>query len=503
MPLVAKAPENAGFAFLGVTPSRLVLIDFTITGRDKMNTFLQNMFNALNSEDSQIIIMVFFIAFALAAIVLRIVAHVHFKSTLVAFRQDAKKDFVSKKDVSSIKNGTLRKIVAEYIRSAERAVSAVPTRQIVARQILKKSFAGWKYENIIPFVESIELGLLWLGIALAVAFDEHSFLYGVLAANTFAITRTAVAFFNVNAAREQLIDEIHLFLEREIGRFYATDTSGVVLRLKNDLTEAIANQTVSQKETMENIGHIMASSIDKVATTMTNTAKEIGPAVAGAVDMKLKGASDTLASTLAKMTTLMDETLTNANETLSKTFASSTTTLEKTSKIATVTLEKTFNVANATISKSFLDWEETIKKATVLQSTMNDTSGRIGHAGTKLQSSSELLATHMHGHSSALSSQLVTLVDAIDAVKEAVSHFATQQEALTQQAKYIERNQHTLDASLHSYEDALKGLTQSLGDGLGAFINLHAQTSAQTINDALRTNIDKVLNAVDAREGVK
>jgi len=411
-----------------------------------MQNFFNNLFTALNSQDNQMVIMIIFLSLVAISLILRITAHLHFRASLLAFQLDTRKELKDKSDVAKLKNGLLRKAVAEYIRTAERAVTAVPTKQIVDREVSKKSLLGWRYESILPFVDSLDIGLLVVGLILTIAFNEHAFVYGTLAALAFVLTRLCAAFFNANNARAQLADEIQLYIEREIGRFFASDTSGAVLRLKNDLTEAISKQSAAYKDTMENIGHIMATALGKVSDSMTEATASIGPSVA----------------------TAMDEKLINMNDTL-------TTTLK--------------------------NWGKALSEATSLQTNMNESSERLSHAGAKLQSASELLATHMQGHSTALSGQLVTLVSAIDAMKESVNHFAAQQEALTQQAKYIERNQQTLDTTLHAYEESLKGLTSSLGEGLGAFINLHAQTSAQTINDAMKTNIDKMLNISKASGG--
>jgi len=405
-----------------------------------MTNFFENTFNTLSQQDNLIVIMGVYLALAIITIVLRIAAHIHFSGSLMAFQLDTRKEIKDKSDVSNLKNGLLRKAVAEYIRTAEIAVTAVPTRQIVERAVAKKSLMGWRYDNAIPFVESMEIGLLLVGIVLTIAFSANAFVFGSLTAMVFLLTRVCAAFFNAKGAKAHLTDEMHLFIEREIGRFFASDTSGTILRLKNDLTDAISKQSVTYKETMENIGHIMATALGKVSDNMTEATNSIGPSVAAVMDEKLINMNDTLANTLK-------------------------------------------------------NWETALTEAVSLQADMNQSSDRLSHASAKLQSASELLATHMQGHSGALSNQLVALVNAIDAIKESVNHFATQQEALTQQAKYIERNQQALDATLQTYEDSLRGLAQSLGDGLGAFINLHAQTSAQAINDTLKTNIGKIINA--------
>jgi len=408
-------------------------------------SFLELIFDALNRQDNLMIIMAIYLALAVLLLFLRIVAHMHYRGALLAFQREARKEIKEKSDISKIKNGLLRKIIAEYIRIAERAVTTVPTAHIVNRHISKMTFLGWSYESIMPLVKSLETGMLLIGLILAFVFSSYAFVYGTLAVIVFLILKLFGAFCDATRAKIELSDDILIYVEREIGRFFAADAGGAILRLKNDLAESISKQTIAYKENMKEISDVMTSTITKVSETMTEAATSIRPAIAAIMDTKLAGVNDTLSSTL-------------------------------------------------------VSWEQALNEAIKVQTAMNDSSERISHAGARLQSSSELLATHMQGHSNALSSQLVALVDAINTIKEAVSHFTTQQEALVVQAKYIERNQHVLESSLFAYEESLKGLAQSLGDGLGAFINLHAQTSAQAVNDALKSNLDKVINVL-ARGG--
>jgi len=401
-----------------------------------MRIFLENTFQILNYQNNQIIIMAVYIALILLTLMLRVIAHLHFRGANLALQLDTRKEIENKSDITKLKNKLLRRAVAEYIRTAERAVTTVPTSQIVERTVSNMTFLGWRYDSVVPFVESMETGLLWVGAILTITFSNYAFMYGSLAVIAFVLTRLFTAFFNAKSAKSQLIDDLILYVEREIGRFFATDTGGAVIRLKNDLSEIINKQTIVYKETMENIGHIVASAMTNVTESMTTATSSIGPDVAAA----------------------MDEKLLNMNDTLTKTLQ---------------------------------DWQNALTKATDVQIAMNDSSERISRASTRLQSASDLLSTHMQGHSNALSEQMIALVNA-------VNHFAIQQETVIQQVKYIERNQHSLEASLHSYEDSLQNLTKSVGEGLGAFINLHAQTSAQVVNDALKTNIDKVTNILDA-----
>ncbi|MCL2840544.1 MAG: hypothetical protein FWE05_07185 [Defluviitaleaceae bacterium] len=410
-----------------------------------MFPFFETIFVALDRHDNHVIIVSVFLILAAVLIILRIGSHLHFRGALFAFYQDTKKPIAKREDVGLLKNRLLRKIVSEYIRIAERAVTVISTRQVVEREIARMGFFGWRYDGVFRLIEGMETGLLFVGIILALVFDQFTFVYGLMSVIVFVIMRLIVAFFNVREAHKELTDEIILFIEREIGRFFVSDSGGAILRLKNDLTEAIDRQASTYKTTMENIGKTMASTMTEVTGSMIAAANSIGPIVATAMDEKLLNMNDQLKNTLA-------------------------------------------------------DWEKALSESSKIQTDMNTSSERLAHAGGQLQAAAELLATHMKGHSGALSEQLFTLVSAIDAVKIGIETLTEQQETLAKHSEYIENNQQNLEKSLTAYQDSLQNLTQSLGESLGAYINLHAQTSAQTINDALRGNIDRSLQLLNTKQ---
>jgi len=371
--------------------------------------------------------MVVYLCLAVLVIILRVISHLHFSGALAAFYIDVRKEIVTKADVNKLKNGTLRKIIADYITTSDRTKSP-PTRQIVERVIAKKSLLGWRYNNLIPFIENMENGLLLVGLVLVLTFSNYAFVFGTITAGVFALTRLCMAFFNARAAKELLTDEIHIFIEREISRFFVPDTT--------------TSATGFDKKAIEDLGHIISTTMSTVTDNIKEATTAIAPAIVEAMEGKLLEIG-----TAGQEMNQAAQSITTATENMDRSIQNLCKTTEK------------------------------------------------------LTSASDLLATHMQGHSGALSTQLLTLVEAIAAVKEAVSHFETQQEALAAQAKYIERNQQTLDATILNYEESLQSLSQTLGEGIGAFINLHAQTSAQTINDALRGNIEKMTNLTYAQAG--
>jgi len=419
-------------------------------------TFLNDLFLTLNSQDNNVVIMTVFLCIAALAVFLRIFAHVHFRAALMSFRRDAKKEIEKIEDLKKLKCALLTKTVVEYRRIAGKAVTQVPTAKLVEKQISEMSFLGWRYDGMQPFIIELERAILWIGLILAVIFSEYVFVYGLLAIILFLLARVAAAFFNFNGAKEQLAGEILIYIEREVGRFYASDTSGAVLRLKNDLTGAVDRMTSNMENIMGAIADSLAKTTDSIGKTMTETTASIG-----------KTMTETTLAVGPALAAAMDEKLINMNANLAHTLKS---------------------------------WEDALGKAVSLQAAMNGTSDKLEQSSLRLQSSADLLAKHLQGHSGALSEQLMTLVTAIEAVQSGINLMNTQQEALSQQTSYIESNQHALETALQAYESSLQGLTQSLGDGLGAFINLHAQSSAQAVNDALKTNLDRIMQLASKAE---
>lgn len=382
-----------------------------------MYTYFQQLFDLLNRNDNHIIIMAVYVALHGLVFLLRVIACMSYRSALFAFRLDAK-DLKTRDEIKKIRNGLLRKIAADYIRIADKSVSRIPTMSVVDRHVSALSLLGWRFVSIMPFVESLETGLVFTGLILAVIFGEYAFVYGVLAVAGFLLIRLIAAFFDFREAKQRLADELLIYTEREIGHFFAADAGGAVLRLKNELTDAIGKQSVILKEAIDRIGSGLSEAVNK---------------------------------------SLID--------------------------------------INVALQDSMHEWEKALTDAGRVQSQMNASAERMQIAGDRIMSASDLLAKHLQGHSSALSSHLGTLVTAVEAVKESNAALSAEQEAFLKQAQYIDRNQSALETTLQSYEATLQNVTRSLGDGLGAYLKLHAQTAAQTVNDALVANMEKLLGS--------
>ena len=400
--------------------------------------FSEGLINLFSRQDTHIVVVTVFLACAALAACFRIFSALHIRGLILRMSASTRKlDIKTREDLKNIKNPLIRKVAAEYVRTAEKAVTRVPTEALVDRQIANLSFLGISYASMMPLVESIESGLLWIGLILAVVSPDFAFVYGVLAVGSFLLAKLMTVFFDFRSAKDLLRDDLFIFIEREISRFFAADTGGAVLRLKNELTEALSKQSATLTAATQN---------------MSNELKESG---------KLQTAA------LAEASAKMSESILSA-------------------------LDEKLPALSTNLKEIITEWEQAISESTRMQTATNNATERLDQAASKVQSSAELLSKYLQGHSNALSEQLATLVGAIETLKDVLAEVSKNQNALTQQAKYIDRNQHTLETALTAYEASLQNLTQSLGEGLGAYLNLHGQKAAQAMNDILKTHLEKI-----------
>jgi chromosome segregation ATPase len=238
------------------------------------------------------------------------------------------------------------------------------------------------------------------------------FLYGVLAVGGFLLFRLMTAFFDFRTAYSILSSNLLIYLEREVGQFYTSDTGAALLRLKSDLVEAITRQTAGLQESVGKLSNNLVEAIDK----------------------KLTGINDT-------------------------------------------------------VKKSMEEWDKVLSNAGNVQGSINEAAERMRVAVSDLTSVSESLTGGLSDNNKSVSEQLAALT-------EATASFADEQKAFLTQAGLIERNQHILEKTYQSYELSLQNLTQQLGDGLGAYLNMHAQTASKAVSDTMAANIDKIAQLI-------
>jgi hypothetical protein len=355
--------------------------------------------------------MTVFIGFVAAAMILRMVTCSAFRTSQLTLKLNSK-DIRTREDVAKLRFGMLRTLAADYMRICDKSISRIPTEALVDRQLSSMSMIGWRFVNIMNFVEAIESGMLFVGLILAVVFQSHMFLYGTLAVGAFLLFKIITAFFDFRTAYSILSNNLLIFLEREVGQFYTADTGGALLRLRSDLVEAITRQTAGLQESVGKLSGNLAEAIDK----------------------KLTGVNDT-------------------------------------------------------VKKSMEDWDKVLANAVVVQRSINEAAGRMLEAVAKLTAVSASFTEGLTDINKSVTGQLAVLT-------ETTASFAAEQKAFLTQAVLIERNQEILEKTYQSYELTLQNLTRQLGDGLGAYLNIHAQTASQAVNDTMAANIEKIAQLI-------
>ena len=396
-----------------------------------------DIYNLLSRDYNQVLMLAVFTGAVLFVILLRIITHLHFKVRYTAFKFDAK-DLDKKDDVKKYKNSLLRRAAAEYKQILEKAVTKSSPEKVVQKILSKMSMLGIKYTGIMPFVEAMERSILWIGLIMAFIFNDSAFVFGGAAIIGFLLLRIFAGLFNFREAFEIFSIEMQIYLERELGRFFATDAGGAVLRLKNELVESISTQTKIFEKNIKHMTDVFAQSNENIS----NTIKNIGPSIANVIDEKLI----------------------NMNESLTEVI-----------KL----------------------WESAVSKSERLQTLTNDSADKINKSADKLTNAGEFLAKYLQGHTDAMSNQLIGLLNAIEILKEAITNNNQGQESLKEIINYIEKNQKMLEKSVTQYEDAIKHLTSAIGDGLGVYINLHAQQAAQTINDTMKSVSERITHLIN------
>jgi hypothetical protein len=221
--------------------------------------YAEQLFLFLYTRDHQILVMAVYVGCFLFTIVLRIVTCTHYRSLLLRFRTNAK-EMRTVDDIKNIRFSMLKKLVAEYMQLAAKNAARVPTAALAEKQLVGFRFMGWRYESIMPFVEILESGLLWVGLIIALLFEEYVIVYGLLAVVGFLLTRLAAAFFDFRFARNTLANELVIYIEREISAMFPINISGTILP-RIEMTDAA--QMV--KDMLAEPMHHWAASISEAA----------------------------------------------------------------------------------------------------------------------------------------------------------------------------------------------------------------------------------------------
>ena len=219
------------------------------------HSFFEEIFLILQVPHNNIVVMAVFIALHVLVVILRTTVFMNYRgqNLWLARELHPARALKSPSDAGEIRSPLLRRITTEYIAAAEKNAPRVPLDAIIDKHILALSLAGWRYSGIGRWIETLDNSLILLGLVLALVFPDYAIVYGLLAISGFVLLKIAAAFFDYNTARQLLAGDIHLYVEREVGQFFAGHTAGAILKFKDEMAEAMDRQSVLLRGAVENL----------------------------------------------------------------------------------------------------------------------------------------------------------------------------------------------------------------------------------------------------------
>ena len=207
--------------------------------------YFEQIFLTLQAQHNNIIVMAVFMILHGLAIVLRLLAFMNYRghNLILAFDLHPSKALKTISDITSIRSSLLRRIVSDYTVSAEKNPQRVPIDAIVDRHVLSLSLIGWRYSGISQWVKKLDNGLILLGLILALVFPEYAMVYGLLAVSGFILLKLAAAFFDYDTAKRLLINDICIYIEREVGQFFVSNAADAIMKFKEEMGGAIDRQS--------------------------------------------------------------------------------------------------------------------------------------------------------------------------------------------------------------------------------------------------------------------
>ncbi|MCL2421933.1 MAG: hypothetical protein FWD03_08760 [Defluviitaleaceae bacterium] len=223
-------------------------------------SYFEEVFLFLQTQHNNVIVMAIFIALHVLAIILRMITFIGYRghNLMLAMDMHPSKALKAVSDTTSIRSPLLRRIVSDYVIAAEKNAPRVPLGAIVNKHVLALSLLGWRYSGIAQWIKKLDNGLVLLGLVLALIFPEYAMVYGLLAVIGFALLKFVASFFDFNTAKQLLIEDIHIYVEREVGQFFASHTAGAILAFKEEMAQAIDRQSV-----------LLRGAVEKLSTDIT------------------------------------------------------------------------------------------------------------------------------------------------------------------------------------------------------------------------------------------
>lgn len=218
-------------------------------------SYFENIFFILQHQHNNIVVMAVFIVLHILVIALRVIVFMGYRgnSMLLAADLHPSKALKSTAGVSEIRSTLLRRVASDYVNAAEKNAPRVPLEAIISKHMLSLSLVGWRFTAISGWLDKFENSSILLGLILALIFPQYAVVYGLLAVLGFILVKLSASLFNYEIAEKLLATDIHVYVEQEVGRFFAGHMAGAVNRFKEEVTEAMDRQGALLKTALDDL----------------------------------------------------------------------------------------------------------------------------------------------------------------------------------------------------------------------------------------------------------
>lgn len=382
------------------------------------------------------VIMIYILAVILY-LIFRVIVCTGFQMNLTRF-YFSNKEISSINDIKDTKSRLLNKVIKSYVKSAEKGISYIDINAITENQLLKLNFLGWNYKSIENFLNGLEYAFLIFGILFWLSF-ERELIFIVITIIAFVLIKIMSSIFDYSVTKEKLLNEIILYVEREVGQFYITDLAFSVQNFKMEMKEVFNIQTKT-----------LSDSVLKISTDMAN-----------AIIVSNK----------------------QLNENIDK------------------TINSLFSITDI-LEKPLIQWKESLEKAVKSQVSINTTFEKIYNAASSFENVTNELAEKLESYSlvykkyeDKANNEIIQLTSVTEKLLISNKDNSEIIKSLRNQFDYIEENQKLLKESIQKYELTLEDVTKQMGSALGGIVEYQMQSTYKNISEYIKEDISKITNS--------
>ena len=163
-------------------------------------------------------------------------------------------------ELRGAKPSVVTRAAKEYLELCEAGMINADVRAIAQRHL----------NRLVPYPEIPGgLGLLLVGLGLALVFDAARAAFGLSAVAAFVLSVVLGGILDITRAKERFCDDICSWIWKNVGRFFAPDVNANLISLRNTMDDAIRKQSDTMGASLRESSETMAASMKQGISEMS------------------------------------------------------------------------------------------------------------------------------------------------------------------------------------------------------------------------------------------